>query len=394
MADGVSGRGPAEVCVEGARGRLAAGDVEGALELLQRAKRLRPTDAAIDALIAEASPGGSAGPAAAGGAPAGQAPPEGARPRASAAAGGAQPCVGPGTARSGEDRTYTADDVSLVQRILRTRDHYGVLEIERGACEETVKRAYKKLALKLHPDKNTAPGAEEAFKKLSKAMNCLLDEGKRERYDRCGDEDKLAPQRHEDLFEATFRASRQRAQRQRQAHVQNVHALEHAWLAFVIALVIGLLAWNILFRDSGQGDHFSLSRTGRHRVQRSTAGLHVAFFVAEDFEDRYPAGTGALAELEWSVDVGHLRSLQSDCRYSSQVMQAKVREAERAGSRQDVEAARQHPRPACREVDRIRRAHPGLGAPGPLAPVGSLGARAPALSALVGGHVRTLPYPP
>jgi DnaJ domain len=44
------------------------------------------------------------------------------------------------------------------------QDYYEMLSVEKGANEDELKRGYKKLALKLHPDKNQAAGAVEAFK--------------------------------------------------------------------------------------------------------------------------------------------------------------------------------------------------------------------------------------
>ena len=91
---------------------------------------------------------------------------------------------------------YTSEHMELVQRILRTMDYYDILEIPKNASEEAAKKAYRKLALKLHPDKNHAPGAGEAFKKLSKACQCLTDPGKKQVYDTYGDEDRMPqPQR-------------------------------------------------------------------------------------------------------------------------------------------------------------------------------------------------------
>jgi len=64
--------------------------------------------------------------------------------------------------------------------------YYTVLEVEQTASEEDIKKSYKKLALKYHPDKN--PGSEEKFKEISTAYNVLLDPSKREMYDLYGDE--------------------------------------------------------------------------------------------------------------------------------------------------------------------------------------------------------------
>ena len=54
---------------------------------------------------------------------------------------------------------------------------------------EDVRKAYRKLSLKVHPDKNKAPGAEEAFKAVSKAFQCLSNEETKKRYDLVGSEE-------------------------------------------------------------------------------------------------------------------------------------------------------------------------------------------------------------
>ena len=67
------------------------------------------------------------------------------------------------------------------------RDYYEVLSISRTATEEEVKRAYRKLAVKYHPDKNPDdPHAEEKFKELAEAYDVLIDADKRAAYDRFG----------------------------------------------------------------------------------------------------------------------------------------------------------------------------------------------------------------
>ena len=54
-----------------------------------------------------------------------------------------------------------------LREIKLEKDYYKILGIEREATEGEIKKAYRKLALKFHPDKNKEPGAKEAFKKIS-----------------------------------------------------------------------------------------------------------------------------------------------------------------------------------------------------------------------------------
>lgn len=79
------------------------------------------------------------------------------------------------------------------------RDYYEVLGVPRDADEKAIKDAFRKLALKYHPDRNREPGAEEKFKEIAAAYAVLSDEEKRKAYDARGFE-AVAGFSEEDLF--------------------------------------------------------------------------------------------------------------------------------------------------------------------------------------------------
>lgn len=68
------------------------------------------------------------------------------------------------------------------------KDYYSILGISRTATEDEIKKAYRKLALKYHPDKNKTPEAEEKFKLIAEAYEVLSDKKKRDVYDQFGEE--------------------------------------------------------------------------------------------------------------------------------------------------------------------------------------------------------------
>src|SRR5579884_2589855 len=110
------------------------------------------------------------------------------------------------------------------------RDYYEVLGVSRSASDDDIKKAYRKLALQYHPDRNKAPEATERFKEATEAYQVLSDAEKRSLYDRYGhqaferagaggvDFSNFVGLSIEDLFESFFgtagsRGARQRVQR-------------------------------------------------------------------------------------------------------------------------------------------------------------------------------------
>mmetsp|Transcript_142920 Transcript_142920/g.398227 ORF Transcript_142920/g.398227 Transcript_142920/m.398227 type:complete len:396 (-) Transcript_142920:247-1434(-) len=385
MAD--ANKDEADKCKQIARTALSTGDNDKAVRFLQKAKRMCPGDTSIDALLAQASSGNTTGSSSstAAGDSSNAGPTDGPRYRgaqgtsgATSAAGTAGASRGAGSTRMSKDgSSYTSEQMQMVQRILRTKDYYDILEVPREANEEAVKKAYKKLALKLHPDKNKAPGAEEAFKKLSKAVQCLTDDEKKSVYDKYGDEERI-PHQHrqayqqdfmtpEDLFAAFFGGGgaafhtfhhhhgHRGHDHEGSGQVQRQHLLQ---MLPVLLLVLLTLASNFASRDGGS--RFSFTQTPQYRNERSTATLNVNYYVTDEFDEHYPEGTRYLAEFERQVEIYYVRTLHSECDQQEKMMYKKVMIARRKGSQEELQKARNHPRPKCKEIERIKQRHPNI----------------------------------
>jgi curved DNA-binding protein len=84
---------------------------------------------------------------------------------------------------------------------MATRDYYEILGVNKSASDEEIKRAYRKLAMKYHPDKNpNKKDAEERFKEINEAYAVLSDKEKRKQYETFGKEGFHQRFTQEDIF--------------------------------------------------------------------------------------------------------------------------------------------------------------------------------------------------
>ncbi|KAL0962747.1 hypothetical protein UPYG_G00344840 [Umbra pygmaea] len=74
----------------------------------------------------------------------------------------------------------------ITEFILAQRDYYDILGVPKDASERQIKKAFHKLAMKHHPDRNRSPDAEAKFREIAEAYETLSDEKKRQEYDQFG----------------------------------------------------------------------------------------------------------------------------------------------------------------------------------------------------------------
>lgn len=82
----------------------------------------------------------------------------------------------------------------------KKKDYYKILGVSRNATKEEIKKAFRELALKYHPDRNKSKEAEEKFKEISEAYAVLSDDKKREMYDKYGSVEFGQQFSEEDIF--------------------------------------------------------------------------------------------------------------------------------------------------------------------------------------------------
>ncbi|KAF6722710.1 DnaJ-like protein subfamily B member 9 [Oryzias melastigma] len=76
----------------------------------------------------------------------------------------------------------------LVEATATVKNYYEILKVEKTATESQIKKAFRRLAVKFHPDKNRSADAEKVFREMAEAYSVLSDKEKRRQYDSMGHE--------------------------------------------------------------------------------------------------------------------------------------------------------------------------------------------------------------
>jgi len=132
-------------------------------------------------------------------------------------------------------------------------DYYKILESDRNATKQDIKKAYKKLALKYHPDVNKSSDASEKFKKISEAYEILGDDNKKRQYDLGGQANNFGGfENMPDMFSQFFK-TRARQQNNRKVIITVVQhfTIQEMYVGCKKDIIIPLLKQCIIC--SGQG---------------------------------------------------------------------------------------------------------------------------------------------
>ncbi|KAG6463192.1 dnaJ homolog subfamily B member 12 [Manduca sexta] len=342
----------AEKCIEVAQIAFAAGNLEKAERFLRKAERLYPTARALELL---------------------------ARVRAAAASGSSKRT--PPSSPSADDlrrrkmpshqptqQDYTSDQLEAVRRInAKGKDYYEILGVSKEATDSDIKRAYKKLALQLHPDKNRAPGAAEAFKTIGNAAAVLTNAEKRKQYDLRSEEPShpMHQQQHfaqgfetgftpEELYSmffgggafpdgpTVFTRRRPREPEPREAHAGLVQLLP------VLVLVLLSMMSGFFINEPV----YSLTPSPKYPVPRETVNLKVPYYVKENFHTDYQ---GSLRRLEMTIEEEYILGLRHACQRERNYRDSMAWKARNFGDSRQYAEAQKLRTPSCEKLQQFQR---------------------------------------
>lgn len=315
----------AERCVEIAERCLSEGHRDKAEKFLLKAEKLYSTQRAKDLLEQLQRLNSASKPP----------PPEEAAPRK-------RKTTVPKKDESTNEVEYTKDQLDSVKRIKKCKDYYEVLGVDKEAPDSDIRKAYKKLALQLHPDKNKAPGSAEAFKAIGNAVAVLTNPEKRKQYDLYGsDLEKInsgtSHSNHsefsytrgfesdvtaEELFNMFFgggfhspnnvyvRRGGGQWRRQQDTHTQPQREANGYAVFLQMVPILVLIAFSMMSSLFMSESVYSLVQNQKFPVMRTTMNLRVPYYVKENFHVEYQ---GSLRRLEASVEEEYMNNLRNSC---------------------------------------------------------------------------------
>ncbi|EPB85461.1 hypothetical protein HMPREF1544_07734 [Mucor circinelloides 1006PhL] len=349
-------------CLRIAKNQYGSKNYEAAVRLTNKSINLFPTDEAKEFLV-KAEKAAASNPASSGSTPTTEAPSSPASDQNK-------------EAPKAREKPSASQQNAEVREILSCgTDYYKVLKVDKKCTEVEIKRSYRKLALKFHPDKNNSPGADEAFKLISKAFTVLSDPQKRAVHDAGGGDpeqrgnggghpgfsgfrsqgfgaspfgEEISP---EDLFNMFFGGGagggvnmanlhrqggasfsfggpagfssatfvgpgfRARTFNTAQAQQQYQPQQKSGWSIFLQILPLILLFGYTMFSGllTDETPIFSFQSTSVYSQPRMTSNHHVPYYVEPKAFESYLSNNYRLSKVEQQVEFDWIQSLQHAC---------------------------------------------------------------------------------
>ena len=228
------------------------------------------------------------------------------------------------------------------EKIIKNNNYYEVLGVTKETSNDDIKRAYKKLALKFHPDKNKSTKAEEAFKKIGTAYQTLTDPKKRELFDKYGSEEEYREKIYQerqaayeyedfdayDIFDMFFgnidpEVLRRQRRRFRRAQTQQVQINPKMvkFLPFIQLIPVLLMALSYILPSLLKSKElYSFEKNVDYPTQKTTKLYKINYYVGKDFQDKYKdVGINEIRKLETEIEKKYLTYLKIECQERKQL---------------------------------------------------------------------------
>ena len=237
---------------------------------------------------------------------------------------------------SGEKPKNTDDEAC--ENIINNKDYYNLLGVTKETNNDDIKRAYKKLAIKFHPDKNKSSKAEEAFKKIATAYQTLTDPKKRELYDKYGTEEEYREkvyQERQQAYEEDFDAydifdiffgnidpevlRRQRRRYRRAAQQTQVNPKIVKYLPFIQLIPVLLMGITYILPNLFQGKElYVFDKNKDYPYEQKTHRYKINYYYGNDFKEKYK-DKNEIRKLDIEIENKYLTYLKINCQEKQQL---------------------------------------------------------------------------
>ncbi|CAN7994194.1 unnamed protein product [Ixodes hexagonus] len=280
---------------------------------------------------------------------------------------------------------YSKEQLEAVRRTKHCKDYYEILGVTREADEDLLKKQYRKLALQVHPDKNKAPGAADAFKDVCRNDSHFLSPSLRlvEEVNRSEEERKqgrslsastvLGELRHHAARSVAAFSLNSMAIRSSGACSVPLNAFAALFVEFKFRFgsplttsgyatsysvllqmmpIIVLVGMSLMSSFLVSDPPYSLVRTAKYQYERKTLNLELSYFVKENFMQEHRSN---IYRVEMEVESDHIANLRSSCFREKNYKESLLWRAKSLRDANLEERAQSYHMPSCDKLTQLSR---------------------------------------